>query len=196
MKGRSLAWCFCSMLFFVSVYTTCIGYLLQLTWEALNNVLKWKLEMSQTTALPRLGTGLSLLMFSPICGTDAKSKMECLAHTGERERERKGEGRGSITWTQLLRLTTAIHHLHPPTTPRQRSYPRIWVCFPARSARHSVIPKRALLAPNENLIGILKTTFTLRLLILIVFFFPRMSVTSSTSRCRWATLDSQASGGV
>lgn len=51
-----------------------------------------------------------------------------------RRRARKGEGAGSITWTQLLRLTTAIHHLHPPSEPRQPSHPDIGVGFPARSS--------------------------------------------------------------
>lgn len=119
-------------------------------WKAATKVKVWK---SLTSGLPILGTGLSLLMFSPICGTEVKERWSAWL-TGRRARE--GEEAGSITWTQLLRLTTAIHHLHPPSAPRQPSHPHIQVGFPARSARHSVIPKKPLLASIENLSGILK----------------------------------------
>ena len=36
-------------------------------------------------------------------------------------------GRGSITWTQLLHLTMAIHHPCPPLLPRQPSHPCVGV---------------------------------------------------------------------
>lgn len=93
-------------------------------------------------------------MFPPFCATQVKAR-RIVWLTQRRATKETWEMR-SITWTQLLRLTTAIHHLHPLSAPRQRSHPRILVGLPARSARHSVIPQRPLLSPIENLSGILK----------------------------------------
>ena len=111
------------------------------------------MKILKKSELPRHGAGLSSLMFSPICGAEVKVRWSAGL---TRRRAKKGEGAGSITWTQLLRLTTAIHHLHPPSALWQPSHPHIWVGFPATSARHSVILERPVLAPIVNLSGILK----------------------------------------
>lgn len=127
----------------------------EIRWEkeSATRALKLRLEKILNKLAAKTWNGLSLLMFSPICGTQVKERWSAWL-TGRSAW--KGEGAGSITWTQLLRLTTTIHHSHPPTAPRQPSHPHIWVGFPARSARHSVIPKKPLPAPIENLSGILK----------------------------------------
>lgn len=67
---------------------------------------------SLTSELPRSGAGISLLMFSFMCETQVKERWSAWLTT---RRTKKGEGAGSITWTQLLHLTTTIHHLHPPS---------------------------------------------------------------------------------
>lgn len=102
--------------------------------------------------MPRIAS----LYWCVLPSMEHKWKERLSAWLNRRRAKKKGEGVSSITWTQLLRLTTAIHHLHPPSAPRQPSHPHILVGFPARLARHSVIPRRPLPAPIENLSGILK----------------------------------------
>lgn len=154
--------------------------------ESATRALKLRLEKILNKLAAKTSNGLSLLMFSPICGAQVKERWSAWL-TGRSAR--KGEGAGSITWTQLLHLTTTIHHSHPPTAPRQPSHPHIWVGFPARSARHSVIPKRPLPAPIENLSGILKQP---SLRCPSSSLSSCMSLAMATCGWRWTGLDTKS----
>lgn len=80
------------------------------TWSKMSGSYQWAIQWKWIIgAQPAL---ISLPMFSLVCGTPVKEKWSTWLNGREQE---KGEGAGSITWTQLLRLTTSIHHEHPPT---------------------------------------------------------------------------------
>lgn len=95
-----------------------------------------------------------LPMFSLHLWDKSVREMESLAPQQKRE---KGCLRAGVNY---LNTITASNNLHPSLASSlstvATSPSHVWVSFPVRSARHSVIPQGTLLAPMENLSDILK----------------------------------------
>lgn len=104
-------------------------------------------------------------------------------------------GGGVVAEVNYLSTITASNNLHPSPASSLSSRPHIWASFPARSAKYSIIPKWPLPASIENLSGILNDLRSPPHPPFLSSVLPHVSDFNPLF-CRWAGLDSQASGGV